>query len=96
MLTRAREVFPFDHRFQRGVADYYMAVRWHGSLPAGEAAIRSAINYDTFALDLHRILAGMCYADKNMACVNQETAFIRAYMPGKPITILVNQNPATD
>jgi hypothetical protein len=73
-----------------------MLVRWHGSRPAAEDAIRRAINDDPYAIDLHRMLGGMEYEDGNKAAVAEEIAVLTTLMHKYKPSIIVNANEATN
>ena len=96
MLRRARTVFPFDHRLRRGPVDYLIITRWKGSRPMTEAEVKGGLEEDFFALDLHRMLAGLYYEDHNLTGMNEEMAIFRAFMPHGQPSIIVNANPDTD
>ena len=95
-LTLARMLFPIDHRFRRGLADYCAAIRWKGSRPIAETAIRAALDTDFYSFDLHRDLAGLYYEGGDRDRAFEELAILHAFLPGTPIVMPVNINPATD
>jgi len=94
LLARAKLAYPFDCRFRRGVVEYYARTRWQGSRPDAEAALREELNADFYSIDLHRALASLYYEDGNMTGVKEELLIMRAFRPHRPLSLLVNANPA--
>lgn len=94
-LARARAIFPLEHWFRSGIADYYSEHRWHGSREPAIAALKEAIASDPFSAGLHRNLAGFLVEAGDNVGAGREVGIVHRISPRSNIALFVNVNPAT-
>ena len=94
-LDLARRLFPCEHWFRSGVADYYADVRWIGSRDPGIDAIRAALSDDPNNAGLHRNLAGLLIEAGDLPEAQRELDIVRRLVPFGTIPVYVNVNPET-
>ena len=92
----ARAIFPLEHWFRSGLADYYSVKRWKGSREPAIAALREALIDDPYSAGMHRNLAGFLIEAGDIDGSDRETDIVHRISPRSTINLLVNANPATN